>query len=312
MLKIRIAFFGTSGWLLTSMHLERFIKRKANLVVLVSSPEGVIKSTVQNQGSAENLKEASERLDIPLLLAENIGSDEFKFKLKQYRPDVIVVCGFPLFIPGAVRRIAPLGAVNFHSSLLPRHAGKHPGFWTIWYGDKTSGMTVHFMDEGIDTGDIIYTSKVSVCSGDSIDLLYSRIWESSLKLVDRLLEDFESRSIKAKPQDMSEYIYNYDITDKDFELDFRQPAEILADRIGMLSGKFYFILEGNRYYVNRCRIIDEPLKTRKFRLNIPYLVDDAVFFVTPRKCLVIEEVIKDEKLINPKNLVKAESFYANL
>ena len=308
MLKTRIAFFGTPGWPLTNVHFERFIKRKANLVVFVSAPEGIMKSTVKKQQDCrENIFEVSAEYGIKILRAENLNSYDFKSKLKEHRPDVIVVCGFPLFIPEDVRNIAPFGAINFHSSLLPRHAGKHPGFWTIWYGDKVSGMTVHLMDDGIDTGDIIYTSRVEVCRGDSIDSLYSRIWKSSLGLVDMLLKDLEDKNLKTVAQDTSEYLYNYDITDRDFELDFRQPAEILAGRICMLPGKFYFILAGEKYHVNRCRIIDEPIKKRKFELNIPYFAEGAVFFVTPRKYLVIEEVKRGEKLVNPKGLVFAGS-----
>ena len=136
-----------------------------------------------------------------------------------------------------------LGTLNFHTSLLPRHAGMHPGFWTIWYGDKKSGMTIHFMDEGIDTGDIAYQSVVPVITGDTIESLYQRIWDSSGKLIKKLLSDIEESNITRKKQDYLDYFYNYEITEKDFELDFRKPAETLYNRIKMMPGRFYVKLK---------------------------------------------------------------------
>jgi len=302
--KTRIAFFGTSGWELTNKPLERFIEKGANIVVFVEAPAGKVKSTVRDKSRRESIRQVAERLDLPLLCPEEINNTGFQNKLSSYRPDVIVVCGYPLYFPFQVRNIAQMGMVNFHSSLLPRHSGMHPVFWTIWYGDKVTGMTVHFIDEGLDTGDIIYSSKVPVLTGDTVESLYSRILQSSVPLVDRLLGDFGSGNLPRTAQDKSKYFYNYDITEKDFELDFRQPAEILEGRVRMLPGKFYFVLKNEKYFVHDCRTIDEPLKTRKFMLNKPYLINRDIAFVTPQKIFAIKKIFKDGIDFNPLGLLE--------
>jgi len=304
MLKTRIAFFGSAGWKLTNIHLKRFIERKANIVVFVRSSADKVKSTVQKTNTRESMEHAAKRLGIPLLSRENIKTKEFQEEFLRYKPDAAIVCGYQLYIPRSIRDIVPIGIINFHSSLLPRHAGMHPGFWTIWYGDKISGMTVHFMDDGIDTGDILYVSKVQVKNEDSIESLYERIWESSTPLVDRLLYDLDKETLPRTSQDYSKYIYNYEITDKDFELDFRQPAEILAGRVSMLPGRFYVVLNNEKYFLDDCRAVDESVNTRKFKINKPYFIDRKVVYVTPRQYLEIKKVHKDGADFKPVDLLR--------
>jgi methionyl-tRNA formyltransferase len=200
--------------------------------------------------------------------------------------------------------LPPMGTLNFHASLLPRHSGMHPGFWTIYYGDKHSGMVVHFMDKGIDTGDIAYASRVPVKTRDTIEMLYERIYETCPGLIGQLMEDMETDSIPRKPQNYEDYIYNYEIIEKDFELDFRQPAEILMGRVKMLPGKFYFTIDGEKYHVRDCSVFREHLDSRKFETGRPYELDGDIYFVTPRSYLKIIEAEKDGKPVDLQILAK--------
>ena len=90
------------------------------------------------------------------------------------------------------------------------------------------------------------------------------------------------------------YFYNYDINEKDFELDFRQPAEILAGRVLMLPGKFYFELNGEKYYIEGCEIIKETTKKRKFKIGEPIKDGDdsrKVVFATSRSFFVVKKAL---------------------
>ena len=294
MYKTKIAFFGTSGWEITSRHLEEFLKNKANISVFAEAPSHLFKSTSTKKESFESISNTAKRLGIPIFAPENARDHVFARELASFKPDVIVVCGYQFYISNEILKIPPLGIINFHSSLLPRHAGMHPVFWTIWYGDKKTGMTVHFMDEGIDTGDIIFKTEVDVKLGDTVELLYDRIFDSSIPLVGKLLNDLDNGVLAREPQDYKKYFYNYEINEKDFELDFRQPAEILAGRVLMLPGKFYFELNGERYYVAECEIIKEATKKRKFKIGEPIKDGDdngKVVFATPRSFFVVKKAL---------------------
>jgi methionyl-tRNA formyltransferase len=293
MYKTKIAFFGTSGWEITSRHLEEFLKNKANISVFVEAPSHLFKSTSTKKESSESLSKTAKRLGIPILAPENARDCAFARELASFKPDAIVVCGYQFYIPGEIIKIPPLGIINFHSSLLPRHAGMHPVFWTIWYGDKKTGMTVHFIDEGIDTGDIIFKTEVDVKLGDTVELLYDRIFDSSIPLAGKFLDDLENRALAREPQDYKKYFYNYEIIEKDFELDFRQPAEILAGRVLMLPGKFYFVLNGERHYVAECEVIREVSEKRKYAIGEPIKDGDGggkLVFATPRSFFAVKKV----------------------
>jgi methionyl-tRNA formyltransferase len=182
----------------------------------------------------------------------------------------------------------------------------HPLFWAIWYGDKETGMVVHFLDDGLDTGDIIYETRVPILPGDTVNILYHRIFETSMPLVKRLLDDLEARALPRKPQNLSEYFYNYEIEEQDYALDFRQPAEVLCGRVMMLPGKFYFTLGGERYFVKSCSVVEEPGKTRRFFVSKPFAMDGYLVFATPRRFLRIESVIRDGREHNPLSLIKIQ------
>ncbi len=304
MYKTKIVFFGTRIWELTSKHLQIFLKYKANIVALVEAPIGDISTTVTKEDPYENICQVAERLEIPIYSPKNMVDPELVKYLKSFNPEIIVVCGFQKYIPGRILKLPPRGVINFHSSLLPRHAGMHPGFFTIYYGDRQSGMVVHYMDEGIDTGNILYQSIVPVKNGDTIATLYDRIWDSSEPLIKQLLEDLDNNSLPRKSQDMSKYLYNYELSEKDFELDFRQPAEVLYGRVCMMPYKFYFVLDNNRYYVGKCSIKQEPKSGRKYALRKPYEYQGKLIFLTPGNYLQIDEVSKDGIKIEPLSIVK--------
>ena len=83
-------------------------------------------------------------------------------------------------------------AANFHASLLPAYRGKHPLFWALRNGERWTGLTVHVMDGGLDTGDILYQVRVRTRRDDTVASLYDRVIGRSLPLVGRLIADAEA------------------------------------------------------------------------------------------------------------------------
>ena len=289
-LKKRIVFFGTKGWDLTNSHLEFFMEYSANIIGFVIDDGSSFASTVKKSQTYEDISSISLRENIPALYPKDIKDKKFLSELKKFNADVFIVCGFQYFLPSELTNMPELGTLNFHTSLLPRHAGMHPGFWTIWHGDKKSGMTVHFMDEGIDTGDIACQSVVPVIAGDTIESLYRRIWDSSGKLIKKLLSDIEESNITRRKQDYLDYFYNYEITEKDFELDFRQPAETIYSRIKMMPDRFYIKINDKKIYITDCKIVKEFTLKRKFVSGAPMIFDNKVMFVTPRGYIEILKI----------------------
>ena len=288
----RIVIIGTRTWELTSIHMEYFVKNNANIVGILESPTEGITTTTSGGSSSKAIHVIAEEQSIPIICGK--PKDEGVMdQLREWAPDMIVVIGYQFFLPDEFLNIPPMGVVNFHTSLLPRHCGRHPGFWTIWHGDKQSGMAVHFMDSGLDTGEIAYKSYVDLEDGDTVDTLYDRIWKNDEGMVKQLLDDIDNDSVPRTPQDKSEYTYNYVPHEKDFEFDFRQPAQLLVNRHLVKPYKSYVILNGTQYPVYECTAIDEPTTSRNFKLNTPYECNGNLVYMTPNKWLQIDQLTVD-------------------
>ncbi len=293
MRKKRIVIIGTRTWELSSIHLEYFVKNDANIVGILESPTEGITTTTSGGSSSKPINVVAEELSIPMICGKP-KDDGVMDQVREWAPDIVVVIGYQFFLPDEFLNIPPMGVLNFHTSLLPRHCGRHPGFWTIWYGDEQSGMAVHFMDSGLDTGEIAYKSYVPVENGDTVDTLYDRIWKSDEKLVKQLLDDVESDSVPRTPQDKSEYTYNYVPHESDFEMDYRQPAQLLVNRHFVKPGKSCVVLNGNKYPIAECAAIDEPTTSRNFKLYVPYEYDGSLVFMTPNQWLRVDQLTVDD------------------
>src|SRR4051794_33572606 len=87
--------------------------------------------------------------------------------LAQLRPDLGCVACFPLRLPPELLALPPLGFLNMHPSLLPRHRGPDPLFWTLRDGGERAGVTIHYMDERFDTGDVALQAPLALPDGIS-------------------------------------------------------------------------------------------------------------------------------------------------
>ena len=92
---------------------------------------------------------------IPVIPVTDRNGPTVAERLRAARPDLICVATFPRLIPREITGLAPLGAINVHPSLLPRHRGPLPLFWTYYGDDRTAGVTVHHLSDAFDSGDII-------------------------------------------------------------------------------------------------------------------------------------------------------------
>jgi methionyl-tRNA formyltransferase len=140
---------------------------------------------------------------------------------------------------------------------------------------------------------IAYKSYVDLEDGDTVDTLYDRIWKNDEGMVKQLLDDIDNDSVPRTPQDKSEYTYNYVPHEKDFEFDFRQPAQLLVNRHLVKPYKSYVILNGTQYPVYECTAIDEPTTSRNFKLNTPYECNGNLVYMTPNKWLQIDQLTVD-------------------
>lgn len=137
--------------------------------------------------------------------AEMIGKADGPLQavLADARPDLLCVAGFPWVLHPQVLSKPPLGAINVHAALLPRHRGPLPLFWSYHANDSHSGVTVHWMNERADAGAILLQDALPVGRGEPVEHLNGRIAEIAGPLLGRALQEIEAGKAQRVPQDES-------------------------------------------------------------------------------------------------------------
>ncbi len=119
------------------------------------------------------------------------NNEEFIEELKKLNPDAIVVVAYGKILPKEILEIPKLGCINVHASLLPKYRGAAPIQWAIINGDKKTGVTTMYMDEGMDTGDIILKQEVDIRDDETTGELWGELSEIGGKLIVETLKGIE-------------------------------------------------------------------------------------------------------------------------
>ncbi|WP_445373510.1 methionyl-tRNA formyltransferase [Photorhabdus tasmaniensis] len=138
------------------------------------------------------LKEWSEKLDVPYLLLENVNSKESLDKIRSFDADVLVSMSFNQILKKEIINLTPIGFINCHAGALPFYRGRNPLNWVLINGGDSFGITVHYVDEDIDTGDIIQQEIYRIGKNDTYnDLLEKAVIECASVLYESLLKIME-------------------------------------------------------------------------------------------------------------------------
>ena len=245
---VRVIYFGNSRTAFSNRHFEALTHTSADVVAFVDSPAASI-STDQRGPVDSYIREAVADQGIPYFRPASLNDPEFVADCGRLEPDLFVAVGYTLKLGGPLLSVPKVGAVNFHASLLPAYRGLHPVFWALYNGERVSGVTVHHLDAGLDTGPIAFQVRVNVRRRDSVAALYDRIILRSLPLIRRVVRAARHGGLPSRPQDDLDASYFSKVRDEHHRVDWRQPARILEARVYSAPGKFYLESTGQRIYL---------------------------------------------------------------
>lgn len=162
---LRVAFFG-GATRFSCLALEALAARQQVVTVVAADRfwYSVCRSLARTVGlsAASPLLELARQLRIPVTFASDAADGALAEKLRKLRPDLICVAVYPKLLGRSTLDAAPLGTVNAHPSLLPRHRGPLPIFWTYFCDDRQTGVTIHHANEHFDSGDVILQERQDV------------------------------------------------------------------------------------------------------------------------------------------------------
>ena len=174
------------------------------------------------------VKEAALEYGIEVAQPEKIkNNEEFLGRIRDLAPDIIVVAAYGKILPKALLDIPRLGCVNIHASLLPRFRGAAPIQRSIIEGDKETGVTLMYMAEGLDTGDMIAKAATEIGKKDA-DELHDELAQMGAELLIQYLPKIASGDISPEKQDDSLSCYAPMLTKEEGNADFSKSAEQLV------------------------------------------------------------------------------------
>ena len=138
---------------------------------------------------------------VPLLAVRDLNTPENVAGVARLRPDLILVVGWTRLLGPELLRLPPLGAVGFHASLLPRYRGRAPVNWALINGERETGNTMFFLDEGVDTGDVIDQRRIPVLDEDDCATLYRKVADSAVDMLLRHLPALKAGTAPRAAQD---------------------------------------------------------------------------------------------------------------
>lgn len=139
---------------------------------------------------------------IPITYASNINEEIIISKIETERPDIIISGYFDQIIKKEIIQIPSFGILNVHLSMLPKYRGVKPVFWVLKNNEPKTGVTIHFIDGGLDTGDIIGQKEVEILSTDSVDTLSRRMSEAAGDLLLTTIENIQLNKHQLKKQNL--------------------------------------------------------------------------------------------------------------
>ena len=223
-----------------------------------------------------NIVETAQDQKIPVFSPEDPNNPNFVDELSALAPDLFIAAGYSLILKPPILAVPRILAANFHASLLPKYRGKHPVFWTLRNSEQWAGLTVHSMDPGIDTGDIIYQVRLRTRGNDTVTSLYSRIMDRSTKLVGKLVDDAKMSQIPHQPQSPGKASYFSSIFPEDFQLDWNWNAKKIRRHITMSPWDCFTTVDG------QSMTLCQAATARYKREGLP----GALLAVGRKRCLV--------------------------
>ncbi|CDA29138.1 MULTISPECIES: methionyl-tRNA formyltransferase [Eubacterium] len=217
---MKIVFMGTPDFSVNA--LENIVKAGHDVVGVITQPDKPKGRGGKMQYTP--VKEKALELGLDVYQPQRVKETEFIEKLKEMNPDAIVVIAFGQILPKAILDMPKYGCINVHASLLPKYRGAAPIQWSVIDGEKETGVTTMYMNEGLDTGDIIDKVVVPIDKKETGGSLFDKLAIEGGKLILKTLIELENGTAVRTPQDDSKSNYAGMINKQLGKIDFNKSA----------------------------------------------------------------------------------------
>ena len=225
MSKLKIIFMGTPDIAVSC--LDMLVKREdvdvCAVVTQGDKPKGrgykLLPPPVKEYALSEN---------IPVYQPESLKNGELTELLESVNPDLIAVVAYGKILPSYILDFPKYGCVNVHASLLPKYRGAAPIQWAVLDGVKETGVTTMLMDEGLDTGDMLVTKKITLDENETSGSLFEKMMVAGAETLSVTIDKILDGSLTRTPQNHDEMTYAVMITKEFSYIDWSKSADEIS------------------------------------------------------------------------------------
>ena len=224
---MRIIYMGTPDFAVKP--LEAIVKAGYEVVGVFTQPDK--KKGRKQELTPPQVKVCAQRLGLPVFQPDTLRSEEAFSLIRSLSPDVIVVAAYGKILPKNILDYPPLGCINIHASLLPKYRGAAPIQWAVINGEKETGVTIMQMDEGIDTGDILFCEAIPIEEDDTALSMFEKLSGLGARMIVEALRRSEDHERSGVPQDESLACYSPMIRKEMGEINWNKPCAEVHDLV---------------------------------------------------------------------------------
>lgn len=255
---MKIVYMGTAEF--AKKPLEKLLKTKNEISLVITNEDKPYGRGKKLKPSC--IKEVALENRIEVLTPKSLKKEEGKIlleRLKEISPDIIVVCAYGKILPKEIIEVAKCGTINIHGSLLPEYRGAAPIQRAVLDGKEKTGVTIMYIDESLDTGDIILKEEVEIKKEDTTDTMFEKLSEIGSELLIKAIEKIEEGTVKRTKQDDSIATYAEILKKEEAYISFEDTSKEILNKVrgmnGALTAKAIF--ENKIYKIYEIEIVED-------------------------------------------------------
>jgi methionyl-tRNA formyltransferase len=290
---MRILFAGTPEFAIPS--LENLYKKNREILIITQpdKPRG--------RGlkiSPSPVKEFALRNNLVFYTPSNLKDSKFIEIIKEYSPEIGIVVAFGKIIPKELIEIPKFGFINVHPSLLPKYRGPLPINWAIIRGEKKTGISVQFISERIDAGDIIYQKEIEIEEEDTAGTLTEKLKRLSGEVLIEVIEMIKNNNYERIPQNENLATYAPILKKEDCKISWDKTSEEVHNLIRGLSpapGAFSYF-KGKMIKILKSKICQDISKDKK-NGEVIRVSQEGILIKTKNSGILIKELQPENRKI---------------
>lgn len=226
------------------------INKEHEVILVVTQPDHINRKKV----IFSPVKEYALKNNLEVFQPDNVNKENDLFF--KYPADIIVTAAYGQFIGNKILKFPKYGCINVHGSLLPKYRGGAPIQRSIINGDKSTGITILYMDRKMDAGDMIMQCKIGIDYLDTQDSLFEKLSILGSEMILEVIKNIETNNVKRISQDEAKITYAYNLTNEDILITFNKEATDIYNQIRGLNSNpgAYFIFKEKIYKIYSSKI----------------------------------------------------------